>query len=61
MIIEIYDNSIDLSRYAAQIACLTLKEKIQKKGFANFISATGSSQFEFLEIRSAQQKWRKKI
>ncbi len=61
MKIEVCDNSKEMARFAADIACETLKTVIRNKGSATFISATGSAQFEFLEILSADRTidWQK--
>jgi len=49
MHLEIFPNKESLGMAAAKKAADILTKTIQKKGKANFIAATGASQFEFLE------------
>lgn len=48
MDINIYDNKEITSQKAAEKAAQILKETISEKGKANFVVATGASQFDFL-------------
>jgi glucosamine-6-phosphate deaminase len=49
MKIDIFPTKIEMAIAAAEKAAEILSEAISKKGTANFIAATGASQFEFLE------------
>lgn len=47
--IQIFDNSLELGRAAAQDAAEVLRNAIAKQGRARIIAATGASQFSFLQ------------
>ena len=49
MKINILNSKEDMAKAAAEKAAEILKETIKEKGKANFIAATGASQFEFLD------------
>lgn len=49
MKIKIFESKQGMSKAAAKEAVRILKNAIKEKGEANFIAATGASQFEFLE------------
>lgn len=48
MKINVYNTKEEMGKAAAQKASEILKKSIQEKGEANFVIATGASQFEFL-------------
>lgn len=50
MELQVYPTSTEMARSAAAFAARFLREAIARNGSATFVAATGSSQFEFLEI-----------
>ena len=48
MKISMYENAADLGKAAGQLAAQVIRQSIEKKGSANVILATGTSQFETL-------------
>ena len=49
LIVKVYENKHSMGKAAAEEAAKILVEAIKEKSEANFIAATGASQFEFLE------------
>lgn len=60
MILNVFNNKIDLGDAAAAQAAIAIKKAISWKGKARIIAATGASQFEFLDalIRDKEIDWK---
>lgn len=60
---EIYSSKEEMGKAGAKYAANILKSAIAEKGFANFILATGASQFEFLDalIQEPDIDWDKTV
>jgi glucosamine-6-phosphate deaminase len=58
--ISIYDNPLSMGNAAADFVAQNLNDSIRKKGSANLILATGTSQFSFLEaLKTKEIEWQK--
>ncbi|UCH62069.1 MAG: 6-phosphogluconolactonase [Fidelibacterota bacterium] len=55
MEIKVYSTTMEMAEAAAQQASEVLRSAIVRNGNANFIAATGASQFEFLKVLTADK------
>jgi glucosamine-6-phosphate deaminase len=53
LLIKVIEEKKDLARTAAEQAASSIRNAIRESGHARIIAATGSSQFEFLEVLTA--------
>jgi glucosamine-6-phosphate deaminase len=53
LLIKVVEEKKDLARTAAEQAASSIRNAIRESGHARIIAATGSSQFEFLEVLTA--------
>ncbi|MGA7927374.1 MAG: glucosamine-6-phosphate deaminase, partial [Candidatus Sulfotelmatobacter sp.] len=61
MLIKVFEGKKDLGRAAAEQAASSILSAIRESGRARIITATGTAQFEFLEVltEAADIDWRR--
>jgi glucosamine-6-phosphate deaminase len=61
VLIKVFEEKEDLGRAAAEQAACSIRNAIRESGHARIIAATGTAQFEFLEVvtKAADIDWRR--